>query len=355
MRIPVETPVIVGGGLRIAEREYLLVAVDTDAGLTGVGWSFARGGDLAGAVEQHLRPVLEQQDPLDTERLWEAMDDAALAAGRHAAVARAMSALDIALWDLKGQILGLPLHRLLGGYRVEVPVLMAAMYYTDGRRPEDDAREAAQFAEQGVRWLKMMGGAAPFTEDAARLRAVRQAIGPDLHLAFDVNGAWRDYATAMGHARELEDVQLAFIEEPLPPKDLPGVLMLAADSPVPIAVGESVTSRHEFKDLAASALILRPDATVVGGITEWVKVHALATTAHRLVIPHYFPYVHIHVAAGLSEVQAVECITTAGGISAFHRVVHTPLRPAGGKLRAPDGPGLGLVPNWHAIEHYAVR
>lgn len=166
LRIPLEAPVIVGGGLRISEREYLLVALTTDAGMTGVGWSFTRGMDLAQIARRHFLPLLEGEDPLEIERLWEKMDLAAHglatdAEGLIGSARRVLSALDIALWDLKGQIAGWPLHRLLGGYRTEVPVLMAGMYYTERRTPQDDAREAAAFAEQGFRVIKMMGAAAP--------------------------------------------------------------------------------------------------------------------------------------------------------------------------------------------------
>ncbi len=356
LRIPLETPVLAGGGLRIAEREYLLVALVTDSGLTGVGWSFTRGGDLAGIVRWTFQPLLEDADPLKTERLWDRMHAAARAADQPDPAMRALSALDIALWDLKGQAAGLPLHVLLGGYRTTVPVLMAGMYYTEGRRPDDDAREAAGYAEAGFRTIKMMGGVAPFTDDLARLRAVRQAVGPEIAIALDVNGAWRNPTEALAHARALAELNVVFIEEPLAPEDRAGLRALAAASPVPIAVGERATGREVFRDLIADGVrIVRPDATVVGGISEWLKVHGFAATSGSRVIPHYFPYVHIHMAAALPGVEAVEFVTTAGDISNFHRIVRNPLRPAAGVVQAPPGPGLGLEVDWAAVERYAVN
>ena len=354
LSIPLESPVVLGGGLRITEREYLLVALVTDTGLTGVGWSYTRGGDLAGAVRRNLQPLVEGENPLEAERLWEKMYLATRFIGRSGLVMRALSAVDIALWDLKGQVTGLPLSTLLGGYRTEVPVLMAGMYYTEGRRSGDDAREAAGYAEAGFRMIKLMGGAAPFATDLARVRAVRQAVGPEVRIALDVNGAWREPKVAAGYARALAELDVAFIEEPIPTENLPALRALCAASPVPIAAGEVESGRWTFRELIASGVdILRPDATVVGGISEWLKVHAMATAWGRTVIPHDFPYVHIHLAAGVAGVDAVEFVTTAGGISNFHAIVRDPLRPRDGLVSAPSGPGLGVTLDWAAVERYA--
>ena len=355
LRIPLETPVLVGGGLRITEREYLLVTIDTDTGLRGVGWSFTRGEDLAGEVRR-LRPLLEGQDPLEIERLWERMAGAHLAASARGTTMRALSALDIALWDIKGQAAGLPLHRLFGGYRTNVQVLMAGMYYTAGRRPDDDAHEAALLGEQGFRAIKMMGGAAPFPEDLERVRAVRQVLGPSVRVGLDVNGAWTDPAQAVAHTRALAELDVAFVEEPLPAGDIAGLGKVAAGSPVPLAVGETVVDRAVFADLAASGVvILRPDATVVGGISEWLKVCEMGLTWGLRILPHYFPEVHIHMAAAFAGVEAVEYVTTAGGISNFHRIVREPMRPNRGFVRAPSAPGLGLELDWDAVERFAVK
>lgn len=353
LRIPLETPVIVGGGLRIAEREYLLIAIDTDSGLRGVGWSFTRGADLA-ATANRLRPVLDGADPLATEHLWERMAALGTSGPTRGAMMRTLSTIDIALWDIKGQVAGFPLHRLLGGYRTEVPVLMAGMYYTPGRSLADDTREAALLSEQGFRTIKMMGGAVPFAEDLERVRAVRHALGPEISLALDVNSAWADHTVAAAHARALADLDVAFIEEPLPAEDRAGLRALAAESPVPIAAGERVFDLPAFRDLAAGGAILRPDATVVGGLSTWMRVHALGVTWGARVIPHYFPEVHIHVAAALAGVEAVEFVTTAGGVSNFHRIVRDPVHPSGGVVRAPSGPGLGLEMDWDAVERFAV-
>lgn len=356
LRIPLEIPVVLGSGLRIAEREYLLVALTTETGLTGVGWSYTRGGDLAGVVRRNLQPLIEGQDALATERLWEAMYHATRYIGRGGMVMRALSAVDVALWDLKGQAVDLPLHVLLGGYRPVVPVLMAGMYYTEGRRPDDDAREAAAYAEQGFRLIKLMGGAAPFAVDLARVKAVRRAVGDEVRVAIDVNGAWQDAETAAGYSRALVDEGVAFVEEPMLTENLPGLRAFCEASPVPVASGETDSGRWAFRELIGAGIdILRPDATVAGGISEWLKVHALAAAWGRAVIPHDFPHVHIHLAAGLAGVDAVEWVTTAGGISNFHYLARAPLQPRGGMLAAPTEPGLGLTLDWDAVERYAVR
>jgi L-alanine-DL-glutamate epimerase-like enolase superfamily enzyme len=354
LRIPLQTPVLVGTGWEIDARDYLLVAVATDAGISGIGWSYARGADLVAEVKR-LTPHLQGADPARTQHLWNLLARAMPAGSQTSAPARALSALDVALWDLKAQAAGLPLHRLLGGHRAEVPVQMAGMYYSRGRRPDDDAREAAALVENGFRTLKMMGGVAPFGDDLERVRAVRTAIGPSIKLGLDVHHAWHDARQATAHAKALGDYDVAFIEEPIPPERAGELPALNAASPIPIAMGELAFGRRAYQDLVAGRIgILRPDATAGGGITEWIQAHALATAQGVRILPHYFPYVHIHVAAGLEGVEAVECVTTVGDISNFHRIVRHRLEPRGGVLRAPDAPGLGIDLDWNAVEQYTV-
>ena len=356
VRIPLEAPVVLGGGLRISEREYVLVALAAEGGLTGVGWSYTRGGDLAGVIRRNLWGLIEGRDALAIEPLWEAMYHATRYIGRSGMVMRAISAVDVALWDLAGQIAGRPLHALLGGHRIDVPVLMAGMYYTEGRRPEDDAREAAAYTDRGFRMVKLMGGAAPFEVDLARVKAVRRAVGDDVRVALDVNGAWQGITAGADYTRALADLGIAFVEEPVLTEDLEGLRALTTVSSAPIACGEVDSGRWAFRELIGAGVhILRPDATVVGGISEWVKVHAMASRWGRAVIPHDFPYVHIHLAAGLPGVDAVEYVTTAGGISNFHYLVRSPMEPHNGMLTAPGAPGLGLTIDWDAVERYAVR
>jgi D-arabinonate dehydratase len=355
LSIPLEVPVLVGTGWEIREREYLLVTILTDTGLTGVGWTYTRGADLVAEVNR-LAPGLLGADPARTELLWDRMTAAVPGGSQTSPPARALSALDIALWDIKAQAAGLPLHRLLGSHRTEVPVQMAGMYHTRGRRPDDDAREAAALVEEGFRTLKMMGGVARFADDLARVHAVRTAIGPSVRLGLDVHHAWQDARQTAEHAKALSEYDVAFIEEPVAPERAGDLAALCGASPIPIAMGEMAFGRQGYEELVAGGVgILRPDATVGGGITAWIRAHAIASAHGTRIVPHYFPYVHIHVAAGLAGVEAVECVTTAGGISNFHRIVRNRLEPRGGTLRAPDGLGLGLEMDWGEIERYAVR
>jgi D-arabinonate dehydratase len=354
LRIPLQTPVLVGTGWEIAARDYLLVALATDAGLIGIGWTYTRGADLVSEVDR-LAPNLVGADPARTERLWSLMARAVPAGSQTSAPARALSALDVALWDLKAQAAGLPLHKLLGGHRAEVPVQMAAMYYTRGRRPDDDARDAAALVEGGFHTLKMMGGVAPFGDDLARVRAVRAAIGPAVILGLDVHHAWHDAKQATEHAKALKDYDVAFVEEPIPPERAGDLPALNRDSPIPIAMGELAFGLRAYEELVEGGIgVLRPDATVGGGITEWIRAHGLATAQGVHIVPHYFPYVHIHVAAGLAGVDSVECVSTAGDISNFHRIVRERLEPRGGVLRAPLTPGLGINLDWDAVDRYTV-
>lgn len=349
--IPLDQPVRMAG-LTVSERDFTLVRIEAEGCATGVGYTLSRGADVAAVVERHLAPLLVGEDALLTERLWERMYRGTLFLGRKGLLMRALSAVDIALWDLKGKAAGMPLYQLLGGYRNRLPAFVAGGYYREGQGPRELAAEIRSYVDAGFSAVKLMVGAATPDEDEARTAAAREAAGPNVKLMVDVNGGWREVKPALRLARRLEEYDLEFIEEPFPPDQLPAMADFRAAVGTPVAVGEFESGRWAFREMLErrAADILRPDATLVGGISEWLKVAALAAAWDVPLVPHYFPDVHAHLAAAVPPAAMVEVMVPPYDTVQFNRLLRNPLRIAGGCVEVPDRPGLGLEIDWEVVE-----
>ena len=163
------------------------VFVDTDDGVTGIGIGASKVGVIRAAIE-HFTPMLIGEDPIDVERLWHKLWVPKLV-GRRGLTTRAISAIDIALWDLRAKVAGMPLYKLLGGFRQRVPTYIAGGYYEDGKGLKELQEELGGHVEAGARAVKMKIGAVPIAEDVARVKAAREAVGPDVKLMIDANCA----------------------------------------------------------------------------------------------------------------------------------------------------------------------
>jgi D-arabinonate dehydratase len=254
--------------------ELGLVKIETDAGITGVGLGAV--GAIEKATIEHLKPELIGEDPIDVERLWHKMWIPKLI-GRRGLTTRAISAIDIALWDVRGKAAGLPLYKLLGGYRDRVPTYVAGGYYQEGKGLDGLAAELTENIEVGARAVKMKIGALPIRDDVARVKAAREAVGPDVKLLVDANCAYRHYQ-AIQIAKRIEEYDPFWFEEPVAPDDYEGHRKLAEATSIPIATGENEYTRYGFRDLINhnSAAILNADAKICGGVSEWMKIAALA-------------------------------------------------------------------------------
>jgi L-alanine-DL-glutamate epimerase-like enolase superfamily enzyme len=329
-----------------------VVKILTDEGITGLGIGAASG--IAGAVIDHLRPLLIGQNPLDHERLWHLMWVPKLI-GRRGITTRAISTIDIALWDLKAKIAGLPLYRLLGGYADRVPAYIAGGYYEEGKGLKELAREMEENVEMGARAVKMKVGALSIAEDVERVRTVRQAVGPTVKVMVDANCAYRSYQ-AIQLARRIEEYDIYWFEEPVAPDDYEGHARLAAQTSIPIATGENEYTRYGFRDLIArgGVAILNADAQVLGGITEFMKVAALAQAHDLDIAPHGDQNVHVHLVAAISNGLIVEYYRDT--VDPLWRQIYreTLLLNADGTLSPPERPGLGLELNTEALAPYRV-
>ncbi|HEX5503552.1 MAG TPA: mandelate racemase/muconate lactonizing enzyme family protein [Thermomicrobiales bacterium] len=350
-RWPRRTPI--SNGLHTYTHAGLeLVKIATDEGVTGIG--LGGGGAIGRATVAHLAPLLVGEDPIDVERLWHKMWVPKLI-GRRGLTTRAISAIDIGLWDIRAKVAGLPLYKLLGGYRDRVPTYIAGGYYEAGKGLRELQREMAENVEMGARAIKMKVGAVPIGEDVARVKAVREAIGPDVKLMVDANCAYR-VREAIQFARRIEAYEPFWFEEPLAPDDYEGHRRLAAATAIPIATGENEYTRYGFRDLIAhqAAAILNADAKVLGGVTEYMKVAALAQAHDLEIAPHGSQDIHVHLVAAIANGLILEFYRDSVD-PLWGTVYRDTLRlDADGMVSPPAVPGIGVEPNYEALAPYRV-
>ncbi len=329
-----------------------LVKIVTDEGITGIG--LGAGGAIGDATVEYLKPQLIGEDPIDVERLWHKMWIPKLT-GRRGLTIRAISAIDIGLWDIRAKVAGLPLYKLLGGYRDRVPTYIAGGYYEDGKGLKELAEEMASNVEMGATAVKMKVGAVPIREDAERVKAVRDAIGPDVKLLVDANCAYR-YYEAIQLAKRIEEYDVFWFEEPVAADDYAGHRKIAAATTIPIATGENEYTRYGFRDLIAqdAVAILNADAKVLGGVTEFMKVAALAQAHDLDIAPHGSQDIHVHLVAAIANGLILEFYRDTVDPMWGNVYVETLRLNADGTVSPPNVPGIGADPNYEALRQYRV-
>lgn len=330
----------------------LIVKVHTDDGVCGVG--VGAKGDLIVDIIDHLKTLLIGEDPINVERLWNKMWVPKLI-GRRGLTTRAIAGIDIALWDLRAKVANLPLYKLLGGFRDRVPTYVAGGYYEDGKGLKELAQEMVDNVELGARAIKMKVGAVPIAEDAKRVRVVREAIGPDIKLLVDANCAYRHYE-AIQFAKRIEEYDPFWFEEPVMPDDYIGHRRLADATSIPIATGENEYTRYGFRDLIErqSAAIFNADAKILGGVTEFMKVAALAQAYDLDIAPHGSQDIHVHLVAAIPNGLILEFYRDTVD-PMWGKMYHTTITiNDDGTVSPPDVPGIGVDPNYEVLEQYRV-
>jgi D-galactarolactone cycloisomerase len=273
-------------------RQAVLCSITTDAGLQGVGEAFYFGGPgqvVATLIQDGFGPLLLGRDPMDTSVIWDALYNWTRDQGQKGVTISALSAVDIALWDLKGQALGVPVSTLLGGaYRKRALVYATGLYEPQGvpSIPAALVEEALGYKAAGFCGMKLKVGYGLRT-DLEYIRAIREAIGPDLLLMVDANHAY-NASEAIQLARAMAPYAIRWFEEPVPPEDLDGYLEVKRNSRIPIAGGECEYTRYGFRELInrRAVDVLQPDLCAMGGFSEMLKVIAMASAANLPVIPH---------------------------------------------------------------------
>ncbi|MDE1991826.1 MAG: mandelate racemase/muconate lactonizing enzyme family protein [Rhizobiaceae bacterium] len=357
INLPLANPVQIATR-RIAGRFYTLVRVRCSDGSEGVGicHSGTRFGGLAtAAVREMFRPLLLGQDPHRTEGLWQAMYQDSLLNGRSGAVMRALSAIDIALWDRNARSASLPLWRYLGAVSEgTIPVYASGGYYGRSGTPDDLRREMEAYVDAGFKAAKIKIGGAPAL-DLARVAAAREVLGDSRQLMLDANNAWDNLPAALGALRPMLAYQPLFIEEPFGPDDNDNHARLAAALPVPLATGELVAGRWGHRELMerAKITVLQPDAAVCGGITEFRRIAAAAAVAGISVAPHSFQDIHAHLVASTPNALFLEYFTDET-IVPIGIVLTRRVKVTDGVAVLPQEPGLGFDFDETVVSRHAV-
>ena len=351
VRLPADEPLAGAAENPAATRPFVTLQIGTDDGIEGIGVTYF-GGPLTGALKSvvdQLGALVIGEDPLPVERIAKRLREAAGHAGAAGMFTLALSAIDMALWDIKGKAVGLPLWRLLGGARERVPTYASGALMR-GLALDQAAAAARRLADKGFRQVKMQlalpGDTSPQRE-VERVRVVREALGSEVALMVDINQRWR-VEQAIDIGRRLERFGLFWLEDVTAAEDFAGLARVTAALSTPIAGGEYVWGIVPFRHMleARSVDIVMIDLVRVGGITPWLKVAGMAEAFNLPVVSHLIPEVHVHLIGAIPNGLTVEYMPWLTRL--FEEV---PL-PRDGELEMPSLPGLGLKFNPEVVNRF---
>lgn len=336
----------------IAQFELVTARLTDADGAEGVGYSYtvgAGGAAVHALIERAARPLLIGQDAARIEALWQRLWWGLHYGGRGGFAALAISAVDMALWDLRARRAGQPLWRVLGGHDPRVKVYAGGI---DLQFPLDRLlRQTDDNLAKGFRAIKMKVGRPRLSEDVARVKAMRAHLGADFPLMVDANMRW-SVDEAIRACRALAEFGLVWVEEPTIPDDVAGHARIVREGRQAIATGENLHTLYEFKQMIAAGGVTfpEPDVTNCGGVTVFMKVAHLAEAFNLPLTSHGAHDVTVHLLAAIPNASYLE----AHGFG-LERFIAEPLAIADGCALAPDGPGHGITFDWAALERHRAR
>ena len=327
--------------------ELVTVRLRDDQGAEGVGYTFTvgrNGAAIHATLERDIPDLLQGEDPDLIERLWQKLWWALHYGGRGGAAVFAMSAVDMALWDLKANRLGTPLWRLLGGHDHRVPAYAGGIdldLSLDALLEQTEGNLA-----KGFRAIKMKVGRPSLAQDVERVAAMRERLGEGFPLMVDANMKWTA-DQAIRAARRFQPYDLTWLEEPIIPDDVAGHARVVREGGLPIASGENLRTLWDFRHLIASGGVTypEPDVTNCGGVTPFMKIARLAEAFNLPVTSHGAHDVTVHLLAACPNRSYLEA--HGFGLDAF---IAEPLRIEEGFAIAPDRPGHGVAFDWQGLE-----
>ncbi len=341
VRLPVEEPLAGGAGFQRPHLDFVTLRLQTDAGVEGIGVTFF-GATLAPALKRAvelLGELIIGEDPLPIEFVVGKLKNAAGSAGPAGISTLAVSAFDIALWDIKGKVLGQSIAQLLGGLRERVPTYASgALARTSSL--DEVLKSARILVERGFRQMKTQlaipGNANPCVE-AERAHLIREAVGPDTDLMCDINQRW-SVNQAIDIGKRVEDVHFFWLEDVTTPDDYAGLARIADALETPLAGGEYLYGITPFRHMleARAVDIVMIDLLRVGGIGNWMKVAGMAEAFNIPVVSHLLPEIHVHLVSSVPNGLTVEYMPWS-----FRLFAEVPV-PTDGELAVPRKPGLGL-------------
>ncbi len=379
LKAPIGKRAFFSSQARFADRNSLLVRITTDDGLVGwgEGGQYGPGEPVAAAVVDVLGPRLLGRAADQPVRLWEESYAFSRDFGRAGTYVEAMSAIDIALWDIWGKSLDRPVHHLLGGaFRDRAMAYGTGCYYPENFRDTAAMMKALEaevrgYEAAGVTAVKIKLGLLSVEEDRARIELIRRTLGPAVRLMADANHAY-NAATALRIGRVMDAHDFLWFEEPVPPEDHDGYRRLRLKLDTPIAGGECEFTRFGFRDFIAKGCvdIAQPDLCSAGGFSEWVKILATAGQHGVLTIPHVWGS-GVAVAAALQAIATIPPLPhTAAPVTLQNEpmveydrtlnplrdgILHENFKLEGGAVAIPDGPGLGISIDEGALAGYVAQ
>ena len=329
--------------------ELITARVADDSGFEGLGYTYvlgAGGRAIHTVIASDIAPALTGRDADRIEEIWKMLWWRLHYAGRGGLPMHALSAVDIALWDLLAKRTGLPLWRLLGGANPEVAAYAGGidLQFTLDALLEQTDRNLAN----GFRAIKMKVGRDRLGDDVERVRAMRTHLGDDFPLMVDANMRWTVDA-AIRAARAFQEFDLVWLEEPTIPEDFAGHARILTEGGVPVSAGENLHTLHDFQHMLAAGGVsyIEPDVSNCGGITVWMKVARLAEARNMPVTSHGVHDIHVHLLGAVPNASYLE----VHGFG-LERFIERPLRVVEGYATAGEDPGHGIRFDWDGLERH---
>lgn len=329
--------------------ELNLLIVDTDEGITGYGCSWAI------EFAEGMGKAIIGMDPLCNEQIF-ARTYVPKFIGRRGTSAKTVSAIDMAVWDIKAKAAGLPLYKLLGGARDRIDCYVAGGYYAPGKGLKELQQEMEEYLSWGIHAVKMKVGGVSMKEDAARVKAVREVIGDETKLMLDANCSYR-FFEAIEFGKMVEEYRPYWFEEPVDADDYDGYRKVAAKCNIPIAGGENEVTRFGFRDLlnTQAVSILNPDAACLGGVTEFMKVAAMADANGIVMSPHGQQQIHVHLDCAVPNAIIAEFYPPQYDAKVFEAFQNPVIFNTDGTVSPSEAPGAGLDINFDVMAPFRVK
>ncbi|MEI7297444.1 mandelate racemase/muconate lactonizing enzyme family protein [Paraburkholderia tropica] len=360
-----------GGNFAFSTARLILVKVETDEGITGLATLHGHAMKEVCAMLPQLLPLIAGTDALAHEAVWQKLFDVSLDSpssthfeprrtvftnDRFPLLMRCLAGIDIALWDIKGKALGLPVWRLLGGSRNRVPAYVTGGYYRSDQDCMQFHGELASYVDEGFSTVKIKIGALPVNEDLRRVAAARKEIGDDCKLILDVNNAysWQQAADALAR---FEAYDIHWVEEAVHWYDsVQGLGKLSALTRIPLSSGESEFHAWACRDLIdhAGIRIMQYDATRGAGVTDWLRVAAYAGLNGVTMSTHHQPHIQCHLSAAVQNGGIAETFSRAARDPFWEELYTHRAQLVDGEIVLGDEPGFGFDVDWKVVEKYRI-
>lgn len=342
----------------------LVLKVHTDAGITGYGEGTGGGADV---FRKGFAELVIGEDPFMVGKVWEKMFAATYTrelskrGWSRDAVISAMAAVDAALYDIMAKSAGVPVFKYLGAYRNTVPVYVTGGYYREGKGIPELVDEIRGYVNQGYNAIKLkvggISGGYSVEDDYNRVKAVREAVGPNVKLMLDVNNGW-DVATAIRASNKLYDLDITWLEEPLQwYDDTEALKRVKMNTRIPLASGEHEITRWGARRLMETGAIdvLQFDCHAHAGVTEWRKIAGMASMCHVVMAPHHEPPLHGHLLASVPNGRILESFSNPDRDPFWFEIYDRKPRIEKSVLYLDDTPGFGIEFNQKALAQYGTK